>query len=65
MTKTLQLTIHGDNLDEENEGDWTISLYANGRLAAQTGLSGAPLHAIAAAHEVAIENDLVEDPDHG
>jgi hypothetical protein len=65
MTKTLQITIRGEGLDEDNEGDWTISLHTNGQLAAQTGLSGAPLHAIAAAHEVAIENDLVEDPDHG
>jgi hypothetical protein len=65
MTKRLQITIDGEGLDDDNEGDWTVALYVDGKLSAQTGLSGAPLHAIAAAHELAIENDLVEDPDHG
>jgi len=65
MTKKLQITIEGENLDNDNDGDWTITLLVNGKLSAQTGLSGLPIHAFTAAHEVAIENDLIKDPDHG
>jgi hypothetical protein len=64
MTNKLKITIEGENLGDENDGDWTITLFVDGKLSAQTGLSGEPLHALAAAHELAIENDLIKDPDH-
>lgn len=64
MTKKLQLTIEGENLDDGDlDGDWTITLAIGGSMIAQTGLSGQPLHAFAAAHELAIENDIIKDPD--
>lgn len=62
MTKKLQITIEGDNLDKTHEGDWTISLTLDGVLASQSGLSGRPIDAIATAHDLAIAKGLVEDP---
>lgn len=65
MTKKMTITIEGENLQEDHDGDWTVTLLVDGKLSAQTGLSGLPLHAIAAAHDLAIENGFIEEPDNG
>ncbi len=62
MTKKLQITIDGENLDHNHEGDWTIALTLDGLLIGHGGLSGRPIDAIATAHDLAIAKGLVEAP---
>lgn len=57
MNKSIRIIIEGTNLDDQNDGDWEISVYKDGNLSAQTGLSGTPDHALQAVR------DTVEDAD--
>lgn len=58
MTNSIRITIEGVNLDDHHDGDWTISVFKDDKLAAQSGLSGTPDDAIQAARDTAIDADI-------
>lgn len=58
MTTSIRIIIEGENLDDQQDGDWTISVYRNGNLSAQSGLSGTPEHAFQAARFTALDDDI-------
>lgn len=49
MTKSIRITIEGNDLDTTQDGDWTITIYKDGNLSGMSGLSGTPMQAFAAA----------------
>lgn len=58
MTTSIRIIIEGINLDNKDDGDWTISVLKNGQLAAQSGLFGTPDDAFRAARDTAIDADI-------
>jgi hypothetical protein len=65
MSKSVRFIIEGENLESASDGDWTVSLFRENRMVAQSGLSGSCEDALSAALGVAIENDLAKESSDG